>query len=377
MISARKSALTALLGVALLAGPACGSGTDITPVSGSSSSSPTENVIDNGSDEPTSNDTGTAEPSAGPASPGSSGAGTAGSATTDPASPASTGPGSVLVETKTFTGAAIPSVPVSLMLAAECDVANRDIPLGVDFTTTYDGITNAAGEALFADMPLGCYRANMDVPENTNPVPEGMHTVILTEEIPHQSLWFRFTDEPIGEGNLRLGQVFVRDSAGNPISRAALELEQCGTSNRMTTVNSDREGRIILEVPRAECYTVVGTSGTSEWTLTGRPVIDTGTSNFALDVVLDRAGTGPTCEATSIEADLDLPYEYGTTPVSVDCAEGWAAIRWPESPGDNQRLVHLVDGAWTTYIAFPHQQCWAEARGNGVPDRLQKYFQEC
>ncbi|WP_149359547.1 hypothetical protein [Lolliginicoccus suaedae] len=369
MISARNTALTALLGVALLAGPACGSGTDVTPVSGSSSASPTENVIDNGSTEPTGSEAGSGAPSAGTASP----------ATVDPASPApdSTGPGSILVETKTFTGAAIPSVPVYLMLAAECDVANRDIPLDADFTTTYDGVTNASGEALFADMPLGCYRANMDVPENSNPVPEGMHTVVLTEAIPDQSLWFRFTDEPASADATRLGQIFVRDSVGNPISRAALELEQCGTSNRMTTVNSDREGRIILEVPRAECYTVVGTSGTSEWTLTSRPVIDTGTSNFALDIVLERAGTEPSCAATSIAADLDLPYEYGTTPVSVDCANGWAAIRWPESQGDNQRLVHLVDGEWTTYIAFPHQQCWAEARGNGVPDRLQKYFQGC
>ncbi|MBD8504991.1 hypothetical protein HT102_00620 [Hoyosella sp. G463] len=375
MISARNTALTALLGVALLAGPACGSGVDVTPVSGSSSASPTENVIDNGQDAGPRADGN----STGGASTQGSGASVPGSEAPATGSPASStsGPGSILVETKTFSGAAIPSVPVSLMLAAECDAANRDIPLGADFTTIYDGVTNAAGEALFADMPLGCYRANMDVPQNTNPVPEGMHTVILTEAIPDQSLWFRFTDDPIGEGNLRLGQIFVRDSVGNPISRAALELEQCGTSNRMTTVNSDREGRILLEVPRAECYTVVGTSGTSEWTLTSRPVIDSGTSNFALDIVLERAGTEPTCEATAIEADLALPYEYGTTPVSVDCADGWAAIRWPESPGDNQRLVQLVDGEWTTYIGFPHQQCWAEARGNGVPDRLQKYFQEC
>ncbi|MFY1620954.1 hypothetical protein [Micromonospora sp. WMMD736] len=86
---------------------------------------------------------------------------------------------------------------------------------------------------------------------------------------------------------------------------------------------------------------------------------------------------GRSCDAREISGDLDLPdYQRNARAEVTECEWPWAVIRW-EVPGDSQRMVHLVDAKWRTYVAFPHRTCWDDARADGVPMAFQKYFGGC
>ncbi|NUS43603.1 MAG: hypothetical protein HOQ24_07950 [Mycobacteriaceae bacterium] len=89
------------------------------------------------------------------------------------------------------------------------------------------------------------------------------------------------------------------------------------------------------------------------------------------------ASTPGACTAAAIAADLDLPQAQKSAAAKVAYCKGdWAVISW-NVPGDSQRLVQHRGAAWTTYVSFPHNQCWSEAKRNGVPADLVKYFGKC
>ncbi|MFB8005961.1 hypothetical protein [Nocardia sp. NPDC056000] len=87
--------------------------------------------------------------------------------------------GTVVLQTVTPRGTAIPYVPVHIRRYEPCDVGKRDLPEGASEVGSWDGVTDLAGQAVFEDMPVGCYRFGMDAPKGTNPVPEGMHTLFV------------------------------------------------------------------------------------------------------------------------------------------------------------------------------------------------------
>lgn len=77
------------------------------------------------------------------------------------------------------------------------------------------------------------------------------------------------------------------------------------------------------------------------------------------------------CAEDTIESELHVDTAAAAT--ISHCDGQWAVISW-DTPGDNQRILTRSSGTWTTYVAFPHQTCWAKATADGVPDRLRSYF---
>lgn len=195
-----------------------------------------------------------------------------------------TGNGTVIIRTHSLQGIAIPYVPVNLRLYQGCDPNSNDFPEGLPEAQRWDDTTDVNGQAVFA-VPVGCYRFGMNAPAGTNPVPEGMHTILVK------------TDGETVYGSLRF-----QDPAPTPI-----------------------------------------------------------------------------CASQTIVHDLDVdPYLEAATPTVTDCDGSWAVIRWEDSPGDNQRIVHRDYGTpWTAYVYFPHDVCRAEAQADGIPANLEKYFQVC
>ncbi|WP_228538225.1 hypothetical protein [Nocardia sp. XZ_19_385] len=59
-----------------------------------------------------------------------------------------------------------------------------------------------------------------------------------------------------------------------------------------------------------------------------------------------------------------------------ECAGSWGVISW-NTPGDTQRLVRRLGDRWNNYVSFPHDTCWSTASKDGVPQRLQGYFNKC
>ncbi|MCW4354316.1 hypothetical protein ONR57_13495 [Hoyosella sp. YIM 151337] len=106
--------------------------------------------------------------------------------------------GTVIVESKTLTGAPVPGMPVTIRRASACNPESRDIPLDITYTHTFEGVTDHRGQASFTGIPIGCYGAQATPPEGSYPVPEGMHSVFLTKESPADTVWFRFYDEDPG-----------------------------------------------------------------------------------------------------------------------------------------------------------------------------------
>ncbi|MEU2251970.1 hypothetical protein [Nocardia xishanensis] len=97
-----------------------------------------------------------------------------------PRPPASPVHGTAVIETVTLGGVAVPDVPVSVHQMRPCDTAQRDIPLGAIEIARWDAVTGDDGLAAFV-VPVGCFRFRMDPPPGTDPVPEGMHTLFVTE----------------------------------------------------------------------------------------------------------------------------------------------------------------------------------------------------
>lgn len=106
--------------------------------------------------------------------------------------------GTVIVESKTLTGAPVPGMPVTIRRASACNPELRDIPLDITYTHTFEGVTDQRGQASFTGIPIGCYGAQATPPEGSYPVPEGMHSAFLTKESPADTVWFRFYDEDPG-----------------------------------------------------------------------------------------------------------------------------------------------------------------------------------
>ncbi|MFC4126651.1 hypothetical protein [Nocardia rhizosphaerae] len=82
----------------------------------------------------------------------------------------------------------------------------------------------------------------------------------------------------------------------------------------------------------------------------------------------DTPAPGP-CHPDGISADLGMLDNATVT----WCDGTWAVISF-DTPGDNQRIVHRVDGTWTAYVRFPHEVCWSTAEADGVPADLRRYF---
>lgn len=85
------------------------------------------------------------------------------------------------------------------------------------------------------------------------------------------------------------------------------------------------------------------------------------------------------CAEEVVERDLDVPPALAQARATVsECQEpGWAVVSW-DLPGDSQRIVHLVEGVWATYVEFPHDLCRTQARTEGVPESMVAvYFHGC
>ncbi|MFC9999423.1 hypothetical protein [Nocardia sp. NPDC127526] len=189
----------------------------------------------------------------------------------------------VLIQTLTVQGVAIPYVPVNLRLYQPCDPASRDLPEGTPEVRRWDGLTDANGQTGFL-VPVGCYRFGMEAPLGTNPVPEGLHTLFVEQE-----------------GQIVYGRLRFQDPAPDPVC--------------------------------------------------------------ASQTILHDLGEGP---------------PYTTTLATVSECDGfWAVIVW-DMPGDSQRIVHRgYDFGWRNYVYFPHDVCWSQAKADGVPANLEKYFLKC
>ncbi|MFC4372651.1 hypothetical protein ACFO5K_00950 [Nocardia halotolerans] len=85
------------------------------------------------------------------------------------------------------------------------------------------------------------------------------------------------------------------------------------------------------------------------------------------------------CDPTTVANTLTDRLDYlADVPARVQsCAGEWALIDWPTSPGDNLRLIRTDGSSWTTYTAFPHSICWAQAEADWVPSRFSHYFENC
>lgn len=103
--------------------------------------------------------------------------------------------GTIVVESKTLNGVAVPNTAVTIQRAAECNAAQRDIPPGTTYTDTFSGATGNDGRVVFDSIPIGCYSVSAKPHANANPVPEGQHSAFLTVDARNQTVTFRFYDD--------------------------------------------------------------------------------------------------------------------------------------------------------------------------------------
>lgn len=79
----------------------------------------------------------------------------------------------------------------------------------------------------------------------------------------------------------------------------------------------------------------------------------------------------PGCDADVIAGVL------GREGVIVEnCLDEWAYV-YSDVPGDTGAFVQRVDGEWQDYDRQPSTRCRPEAKDDGVPDPLLKYFRGC
>ncbi|WP_245673675.1 hypothetical protein, partial [Nocardia lijiangensis] len=136
-----------------------------------------------------------------------------------PQPPASPALGTAVIETVTLAGVAVPDVPVSVRQMRPCDMAQLDIPLGATEIARWDAVTGDDGRAVFV-VPVGCFRFRMDPPPGTDPVPEGMHTLFVTESGLVVTGTLRFND-PAPEACAAETIVGELDDAGDLTADAA------------------------------------------------------------------------------------------------------------------------------------------------------------
>ncbi|MBL1079145.1 hypothetical protein JK358_32550 [Nocardia sp. 2] len=146
--------------------------------------------------------------------------------TTPRAQPVTTKTGTVALQTATPRGTAIPYVPVSIRRYEPCDPGTRNLSEGASEVGSWDGVTDLAGQAVFTDMPVGCYRFGMVAPSGTNPVPEGMHTLFVESAGQTVNGQLRFQDPaPVPTC---AAQTFVHDlNVGQELRSATTQVSVC------------------------------------------------------------------------------------------------------------------------------------------------------
>lgn len=82
----------------------------------------------------------------------------------------------------------------------------------------------------------------------------------------------------------------------------------------------------------------------------------------------------PQCSPGAIARDLDDIGSRTEHSASVDYCDGAMGRHRLGCLGDSQRIVRRGAGGWATYLAFPHDRCWAKAAADGVPAGLKHYF---
>lgn len=162
------------------------------------------------------------------------------------------------------------------------------------------------------------------------------------------------------------------DPASGDLPETAAEVERWAD---ITDVN----GEIMLTVP-VGCYrfgmepppgTVPVPEGMHTLFLTAGGRVVTGLLRF------EDPAAAPSCATETIVRDLDVGGDLSGALATVsECHDSWAVIAW-DVPGDSQRVVRLVDSRWTTYVVFPHDRCWSQARTDGAPSALEVYFSVC
>ncbi|MGW0249374.1 hypothetical protein ACWDYH_22350 [Nocardia goodfellowii] len=283
-----------------------------------------------------------------------------------------------MIFTRTLSNQPVPHVPVTLRLIQPCDPANGDIPDDGQEVRRWEATTDAAGRAIFT-VPVGCYRMGMgEPPAGSTPVPEGYHHLFLSRPDSTVEGAFRFED-PAGqcsaqsivsdlaaEGRLYAGQedwtrATVRDCAD---AWGVISWNTPGDTQRVVRRVGDRWSTYVI-FPHFDCW-----------------------SDAAADGVPERlrdyfhACTSRACTANAIVGDLMrqgelYPGQENPSLLQImDCSGSWALISW-NTPGDTARIIQYNGHSWTTYVRFPHDECWSRAVTTGVPQRLQPHFADC
>lgn len=189
--------------------------------------------------------------------------------------------------------------------------------------------------------------------------------------------------------------VMATDADGKPVADVEIELERAldcdltrrvispGTSytNHFTETTDDAGKAEFIDVPLG-CYNVSAKDPDGV-------ELESGSARAAflteqeptqrLDLAFGkRAKDGAAeCDAKEISEDLDVPEEQRAAEATiVECEPNWSIIRW-DVPGDSQRVVRYFGDKWVTYVAFPNDRCWKQARHDGAPRSFEQYFQRC
>ncbi|MFB7718815.1 hypothetical protein [Nocardia sp. NPDC056100] len=180
--------------------------------------------------------------------------------------------GTVVLQTVTPRGTAIPYVPVNIRRYEPCDVSKRDLPEGASEVGNWDGVTDLTGQAVFEGMPVGCYRFGMVAPKGTDPVPEGMHTLFVESAGQTVSGRLRFQDPaPVPTC---AAQTFVHDlNIEQRLRSATTQVRVCeelwavvswdvpGDSQRVVSRTSVGPWRDYVRFPHDTCWSKAKSDG--------------------------------------------------------------------------------------------------------------------
>ncbi|MCE5287955.1 MAG: hypothetical protein LLG14_01785 [Nocardiaceae bacterium] len=185
------------------------------------------------------------------------------------------------------------------------------------------------------------------------------------------------------------------DAHGKPVASVEVEIERAldcdmtrkaispGTSfTNHFSGTTDKAGKVELKELPLGCYNISVDDPAGGQLAAGSPH-----AAFLTDVEPKQSlelkfgssghGSGGECDPKEISEDLDIPDEQKNAQATiVECEPNWSIISW-DVPGDSQRAVRVFGDKWVTYVKFPTDRCWQQARHDGAPKSFQKYFQSC
>ena len=182
-------------------------------------------------------------------------------------------------------------------------------------------------------------------------------------------------------GGVAVPNVPVRLARYAPCGPASRDLPEGTPEVERWTGTTDADGRSTFTVP-VGCYHFgmtppPGSAPVPE----GMHTLFVTTDGESVTGSLRFEDAAPTsnCDPQSIVGHLELAdYQRNATATATvrECDGTWAVIAW-DVPGDSQRIVWRAGSRWATYVVFPHDRCWTQAKGDGAPDTLERYFTAC